>query len=677
MFTDDGALPGDRDARLRGARRLRPRRPTAGETGARLLRPAAGHRLHRHRAPGARRRAVAVRRRPVRPRHRRAAALPRHGAGGRRRDGLDRGRGLGKRLGDGARRARPRRCSDPAAQLARQARRARGWPPIDRLDLPGDRARCRTPSSGASRTSPTSRRPPTDLEDPLRRPGQAVPAPLGHRAARRRSSAPASPTTRGCSPPTASTPRSPRVALGQFEADQGAPARAARRLGRAQRPLRQGRARGRRRRLGLVRRLANTNPDGSVATTSTPTSRSSSRARSRWSGAGPATTASATRCYDFSRRNLRYVARPPRRRQATAGPRASATSSARAWARRSSTTPSTTSAASTTSPTWPAPSATRRTERWATGLADGLRRASTRRGGRARRSSTRTRCEPGNARSPAAALDRRRRRWRPSCRRRATRARPGAVRARDRGARRRARTTASAASARSTAASSTPAAAAGRRRRARATSSRSTPRSRRSARATTAGSARANSSATPTHWPRRCSPSRRPAGRPTSSRARCRRSSRRPDHGAAEHRPLLDLPLDVHAGLGPLRHRLAGRPPAARRAARPGPRPARGRAAGAAGPDRGCRDAGHPARWRVRRRAAPPRRGHLPHRDRHHEGVRADEVVIGHTLPSGARPTAVVLDGRRVHNYQVLESNRGTEVTVRTTSGPHTLTVTT
>ena len=44
----------------------------------------------------------------------------------------------------------------------------------------------------------------------------------------------------------------------------------------------------------------------------------------------------------------------------TAGRRAWATSSARAWGRRSSTTPSTTSAASTTSPTWRSPSTTRR-----------------------------------------------------------------------------------------------------------------------------------------------------------------------------------------------------------------------------------------------------------------------------------------------------------------------------
>src|SRR5260370_36200091 len=58
------------------------------------------------------------------------------------------------------------------------------------------------------------------------------------------------------------------------------------------------------------------------------------------------------------------------------------------------------------------------------------------------------------------------------------------------------------------------------------------------------------------------------------------------------------------------------------------------------------------------------------------KGVGADEVVIGHTLPPGARPAAVVLDGRPVHNYQVLQTNRGTEVTMFTTPGHHTLTIT-
>ncbi len=57
--------------------------------------------------------------------------------------------------------------------------------------------------------------------------------------------------------------------------------------------------------------------------------------------------------------------------------------------------------------------------------------------------------------------------------------------------------------------------------------------------------------------------------------------------------------------------------------------------------------------------------------------VDADEVVIGHTLPAGESPAAVVLDGRQVHNYRVVETNRGTEVTVPTTAGHHTLTITT
>jgi hypothetical protein len=55
--------------------------------------------------------------------------------------------------------------------------------------------------------------------------------------------------------------------------------------------------------------------------------------------------------------------------------------------------------------------------------------------------------------------------------------------------------------------------------------------------------------------------------------------------------------------------------------------------------------------------------------------MRVEDVEIGHTLPRGARPTAVVLDGRPVHDYQVVETNRGTEVTVSTNAGHHTLTI--
>jgi hypothetical protein len=53
------------------------------------------------------------------------------------------------------------------------------------------------------------------------------------------------------------------------------------------------------------------------------------------------------------------------------------------------------------------------------------------------------------------------------------------------------------------------------------------------------------------------------------------------------------------------------------------------------------------------------------------------DVVIGHTLPRGTTPATVLLDGQAVHNYRVSVTNRGTEVTVPTSTGQHTLVVTT
>ncbi|MGZ4601762.1 hypothetical protein [Oryzihumus sp.] len=58
-------------------------------------------------------------------------------------------------------------------------------------------------------------------------------------------------------------------------------------------------------------------------------------------------------------------------------------------------------------------------------------------------------------------------------------------------------------------------------------------------------------------------------------------------------------------------------------------------------------------------------------------GVGAGTVVIGHTLPRGATPRAVTLDGRVVRDYTVTTTNRGVEVTVPTTAGHHVLTVAT
>jgi hypothetical protein len=56
-------------------------------------------------------------------------------------------------------------------------------------------------------------------------------------------------------------------------------------------------------------------------------------------------------------------------------------------------------------------------------------------------------------------------------------------------------------------------------------------------------------------------------------------------------------------------------------------------------------------------------------------GVGATTVVIGHTLPRGTRPTLVTLDGQPA-DYRVRDTNRGTEVTVPTTAGQHTLAIT-
>jgi hypothetical protein len=55
----------------------------------------------------------------------------------------------------------------------------------------------------------------------------------------------------------------------------------------------------------------------------------------------------------------------------------------------------------------------------------------------------------------------------------------------------------------------------------------------------------------------------------------------------------------------------------------------------------------------------------------------ADRVLIGHTLPRGVHPESVKLDGRTVHNYRVVHTNRGVEVTMPTGKGRHTLTITT
>jgi hypothetical protein len=57
--------------------------------------------------------------------------------------------------------------------------------------------------------------------------------------------------------------------------------------------------------------------------------------------------------------------------------------------------------------------------------------------------------------------------------------------------------------------------------------------------------------------------------------------------------------------------------------------------------------------------------------------LNANRIVLGHTLPRGEHPESVWLDGHRVHNYRMVATNRGVEITVSTGKGHHTLIVTT
>jgi hypothetical protein len=59
-------------------------------------------------------------------------------------------------------------------------------------------------------------------------------------------------------------------------------------------------------------------------------------------------------------------------------------------------------------------------------------------------------------------------------------------------------------------------------------------------------------------------------------------------------------------------------------------------------------------------------------------GLRLRSLQIGHTLPAGATPASVVVDGQPAQNASVQSTNRGVEVTAPVQgNGPHTLVVTT
>ena len=142
---------------------------------------------------------------------------------------------------------------DPDRALAEKiAGRAPGSRECSQVDAAG-----RPAAAGGDRLGQAEpRRPdadaPTDLQIRWTNQGKQFPAPLGTVAARHAGSAPASRTTRGSSPPTASTRPSPRSRSASSRPPRPTCARCA--TSRTpQRPLGHRRARGRHRRLGLVR----------------------------------------------------------------------------------------------------------------------------------------------------------------------------------------------------------------------------------------------------------------------------------------------------------------------------------------------------------------------------------------------------------------------------------------
>ena len=192
-------------------------------------------------------------------------------------------------------------------------------------------ASCRRRWTGASRTSPTSRRPRRTCRSASSTRARRIRAPVAQRQARdvHRRRLPRLPVD------VRHRRRVHGVPGGRarpVRGDQEPPERAARGLRRPQRQLGQGRARDRHRRLGLLRRQHRPGQHRRVGQVPV--------ARSRWSGAGRATTASATPLrllaaraalrHRQARRRQGRLARGPRQRRAR-----------RAWARRSSTTPST------------------------------------------------------------------------------------------------------------------------------------------------------------------------------------------------------------------------------------------------------------------------------------------------------------------------------------------------
>ena len=311
----------------------RTRGRSRGEAGAGPHRPGDRAGAVRGREP------VLLRRGPVRQGHGRAAALPRDRPGARRADAVGR-RPARARGGACARRSPIRR-----ARCARSRRRATRWARYSQLALPGRPAAGRRDRVGqAEPARPHAAR--GQPADPRRRRGQAVPG--------RRSGPSRSARWIGAGYPDypwifatdAEYTAFASVAAGQFEAIEDH-ARALRDVSVILNgAVGQGRARDRRRRVGVLRLLKH-------AGNTDETAKFPSLVALLWRWTGDDQRPLSVRGAQHALRHRRSSTPT-----ATAGPRASATSSGRAWATRSSTTPSTRSAGSTTSRTWRAPSTT-------------------------------------------------------------------------------------------------------------------------------------------------------------------------------------------------------------------------------------------------------------------------------------------------------------------------------
>ena len=414
QFTDDGALPGAPEhhyAALVASNQHAGLRRGGRRPAARYRGPQPGNVCAGDDGTVA---AERVRRRPVRQGHRRRAALRRdHPAPAARRRCGSPSAGSDKGLAAAQQRAGRRAAGPGRRARAPRSPRATSCSRWSQVSLPGDRLLQNADRLGQAEP----RRPHADRlgpADPLDQPGQAVPGAARAPSRTPAGSAPASPTTRGSSPPTASTRTSPRWRSASSTPPRTTCARC------ATSPRSSTTA------PGIVVHEAVS--DGSIwfgHDSQTTRTRRRNDFNTDETVKFPSTVAldlALDRRRPLPRRDVRLrQAQPAGRRPtsststATAGPRARATSSARAWARRSSTTASTTSARSTTSPTWRASKHDDATVAWATSL---RRQAAAavrgRRGGTPPAAVRRLAGRPGQHRSRSRSTGSARCRWRPS-----------------------------------------------------------------------------------------------------------------------------------------------------------------------------------------------------------------------------------------------------------------------